>query len=70
MFTLNLYNLAYAFFNTSASVAKMVQKGLRAHIGAHGEQPLGLNYHYEMFFTKYGGLSNYEVCFRIWFFDV
>ena len=39
----------------------MVRKGLRAHIGAHGEPPLGLNYHAEMFFTQQGGLSNYEV---------
>lgn len=39
----------------------MVHKGLKAHIGAHGEPPLGLNYHAEMFFTQQGGLSNYEV---------
>ncbi|TFK34840.1 hypothetical protein BDQ12DRAFT_688936 [Crucibulum laeve] len=52
---------SYALFNTSASVAKMVDKGLLAHIGAHGEPPLGLNYHAEMSFTKAGGLSNYEV---------
>ncbi|KAG6913437.1 hypothetical protein DXG01_006820 [Tephrocybe rancida] len=39
----------------------MVDKGLLAHIGAHGEPPLGLNYHAEMLFTKQGGLSNYEV---------
>jgi hypothetical protein len=41
----------------------MVDMGLLAHIGAHGEPPLGLNYHAEMFFTKQGGLSNYEVRF-------
>jgi hypothetical protein len=41
----------------------MVNMGLLAHIGAHGEPPLGLNYHAEMFFTKQGGLSNYEVRF-------
>ncbi|CAL1703396.1 unnamed protein product [Somion occarium] len=52
---------SYALFNTSTSTAKMVHKGLRAHIGAHGEPPLGLNYHEEMFFAKAGGLSNYEV---------
>ncbi|KAJ8696814.1 hypothetical protein PTI98_006650 [Pleurotus ostreatus] len=52
---------SYALFNTSSTVAKMVRKGLRAHIGAHGEPPLGLNYHAEMFFAKAGGLSNYEV---------
>lgn len=38
----------------------MVRKGLKAHIGAHGETPLGVNYHAEMFFTKAGGLTNYE----------
>lgn len=52
---------SYALFNTSASVAKMIDNGLLAHIGAHGEPPLGLNYHAEMAFTKSGGLSNYEV---------
>ena len=52
---------AYALFNTSASTAKMIQQGLRAHSGAHGEPPLGVNYHKEMFFAKAGGLSNYEV---------
>jgi len=41
----------------------MVEKGLLAHIGAHGEPPLGLNYHAEMGFTAKGGLSNYEVPF-------
>jgi hypothetical protein len=39
----------------------MVANGLLAHIGAHGEPPLGLNYHAEMAFTQSGGLSNYEV---------
>ena len=39
----------------------MVHKGLLAHIGAHGEAPLGLNYHAEMVFTATGGLNNYEV---------
>jgi hypothetical protein len=50
--------LAFALFNTSTSIAKIVQKGLRTHIGAHDEPPLGLNYHAEMFFTSAGGLSN------------
>lgn len=59
---------AYALFNTSRSVAAMVHKGLLANIGAHGEPPLGLNYHAEMVFTAKGGLSNYEVNF-IWFID-
>lgn len=61
MLTLVHNFVAYALFNTSISVARMVNKGLRAHIGAHGEPPLGLNYHAEMFFAKAGGLSNYEV---------
>jgi len=39
----------------------MVAKGLLAHIGAHGEPPLGLNYYAEMGFAGQGGLSNYEV---------
>ena len=46
----------------------MVHKGLLANIGAHGEPPLGLNYHAEMVFTAKGGLSNYEVNF-IWSID-
>ncbi|KAG2348382.1 hypothetical protein BDR05DRAFT_874491 [Suillus weaverae] len=50
-----------ALWNVSASVANMVHRGLRAHIGAHGEPPLGLMYHQEMFYAKAGGLSNYEV---------
>jgi hypothetical protein len=53
--------LAMALWNVSASVANMVHRGLRAHIGAHGEPPLGLMYHQEMFYAKAGGLSNYEV---------
>ena len=57
--------LAFAFYNTSESTAKMVHMGLKAHIGAHGEPPLGLNYHAEMFFTRVGGLSNYEVSFLL-----
>ncbi|KAK0210254.1 hypothetical protein DFS33DRAFT_1378240 [Desarmillaria ectypa] len=52
---------SYALFNVSLSTAKMVRTGLRAHIGAHGEKPLGFDYHEEMAFTKYGGLTNYEV---------
>ncbi|KAF9228696.1 hypothetical protein BS17DRAFT_691608 [Gyrodon lividus] len=50
-----------ALFNVSSSIAKMVHRGLSAHIGAHGEPPLGLMYHQEMAFAKVGGLSNYEV---------
>ncbi|KAF9448884.1 hypothetical protein P691DRAFT_759499 [Macrolepiota fuliginosa MF-IS2] len=36
---------SYALFNTSQSVAKMVEKGLLAYTG---EPPLGVNYHAEM----------------------
>lgn len=39
----------------------MVEKGILTHIGAHGEPPLGVNYHAEMWFAGQGGLSNYEV---------
>ena len=56
--------LAYAFYNTSTSVASMVGKGLRALIGAHGENPVGHNYHAELSFAKAGGLSNYEVSMK------
>ncbi|THH10405.1 hypothetical protein EW145_g1350 [Phellinidium pouzarii] len=51
---------SFQVFNTSASIAKMVKKGLRTHIGAHGEPPLGLMFHKELAFTKAGGLSTYE----------
>ena len=54
-------HIAYQVFNTSISTAKLVKRGLKAHIGAHGEPPLGVNYHAEMFFAKAGGLTNYEV---------
>lgn len=56
---------SYALFNVSASIAKMVHRGLKAHIGAHGEAPLGLNYHAEMYFAKQGGLTNFEVRVRV-----
>lgn len=59
--TIFMIHIAWALFNTSASIANMVRKGLKAHIGAHGEPPLGLNYHAEMHFAQLGGLSNYEV---------
>ncbi|KAF9555567.1 hypothetical protein CPC08DRAFT_125514 [Agrocybe pediades] len=52
---------SFALFNTSRSVAAMVEKGLLANVGAHGEHPMGLNYHAEMGFMAQGGLSNYEV---------
>ncbi len=60
---------AYDLFNTSSSIAKMIKKGMRAHIGAHGEPPLGLNYHAEMFFASQGGLNNYEVNESLLFLD-
>ncbi|KAF8919205.1 hypothetical protein CPB85DRAFT_1549164 [Mucidula mucida] len=52
---------SYVLFNVSESIAKMVHMGLKTHIGAHGERPMGHNYHAEMAFTKAGGLNNYEV---------
>ncbi|KXN80760.1 hypothetical protein AN958_07836, partial [Leucoagaricus sp. SymC.cos] len=52
---------SYALFNTPRSVAQTTEMGLLTHIGAHGEHPLGLNYHAEMWFVKQGGLSNYDV---------
>ncbi|KAJ3798012.1 hypothetical protein GGU11DRAFT_27909 [Lentinula aff. detonsa] len=52
---------SYVMFNASSYAARMVHDGLKIHIGAHGEQPMGHNYHAEMFFTKSGGLTNYEV---------
>ncbi|KIK54543.1 hypothetical protein GYMLUDRAFT_206518 [Collybiopsis luxurians FD-317 M1] len=52
---------SYVLFNASSYAAKMVHEGLKVHIGAHGEQPMGYNYHAEMFFTKSGGLTNYQV---------
>jgi len=39
----------------------MTKRGLNANIGAHGEPPLGLNYHAEMFFFHKGGMTPYEV---------
>lgn len=39
----------------------MVGLGGKVYIGAHGEPPLGLNYHAEMNFASAGGLTNYEV---------
>jgi len=38
----------------------MVKLGMHASIGAHGEAPLGLNYHKEMWFFTQGGMSPYE----------
>ncbi|KAL0070502.1 hypothetical protein AAF712_002334 [Marasmius tenuissimus] len=52
--------LSYQLFNTSASLAKAVASGAKTLIGAHGEPPLGVNYHAELFFTQQGGLSNYQ----------
>ncbi|KAJ3843796.1 hypothetical protein F5878DRAFT_603808 [Lentinula raphanica] len=52
---------SYVMFNASTYAARMVHDGLKVHIGAHGEQPMGHNYHAEMSFAKRGGLSNYEI---------
>jgi hypothetical protein len=57
--------VAFSFYNTSNSIADMVAMGQLTHIGAHGEPPLGFNYHAEMGFANIGGLSNYEVCLFI-----
>ncbi|KAI0759520.1 hypothetical protein BC629DRAFT_1597761 [Irpex lacteus] len=51
---------SYALFNTSSPINKFGNKGLKTFIGAHGEPPLGLNYHAEIFFARAGGLTNYE----------
>ena len=51
---------AWQLFNTSAWVTELVKRGARAHVGAHGEPPLGRNYHAEMRFLKAGGMSNYQ----------
>ncbi|THV08005.1 hypothetical protein K435DRAFT_959464 [Dendrothele bispora CBS 962.96] len=52
---------SYVLFNISQSATKMARMGLNLHIGAHGEHPMGHNYHAEMWFTQQGGSSNYEV---------
>ena len=39
----------------------MVAEGQKTFIGAHGEAPIGFNYHSEMHFAKMGGLDNFEV---------
>ncbi|KAG8914111.1 hypothetical protein FRC01_004220 [Tulasnella sp. 417] len=52
---------AYQLFNTSASVYEMTKRGLNGNVGAHGEPPVGLNYHEEMWFFSKGGMTPYEV---------
>ncbi|KAL1720580.1 hypothetical protein EV715DRAFT_271890 [Schizophyllum commune] len=54
---------AYSFelWNMSTDATELAHRGVPVHIGAHGEQPMGLNYHSELWFSKQGGLSNYEV---------
>ncbi|KAG8988372.1 hypothetical protein FRB90_002790 [Tulasnella sp. 427] len=52
---------AYQLFNTSTSVHEMTKRGLISNIGAHGEPPVGLNYHEEMWFFSQGGMTPYEV---------
>lgn len=39
----------------------MTKRYLNANIGAHGEPPIGLNYHEEMFFFTEGGMTPFEV---------
>ncbi|KAG8981639.1 hypothetical protein FRB90_007111 [Tulasnella sp. 427] len=48
-------------FNTSAAVYEMINRGLNGNVGAHGEPPVGLNYHEEMWFFAQGGMTPYEV---------
>lgn len=55
------WGVAYQLFNTSRSAYEMSRRGLQVNIGAHGELPLGLNYHKEMWFFQQGGMSPYEV---------
>ncbi|THU96354.1 hypothetical protein K435DRAFT_722853 [Dendrothele bispora CBS 962.96] len=50
---------SFQLFNTSASIGKMVDMGFKALIGAHGEPPLGVNYHAEMAFAN-AGMNNYQ----------
>ncbi|KAL1742535.1 hypothetical protein HDZ31DRAFT_65886 [Schizophyllum fasciatum] len=52
---------AYGLYNISAISADMSREGVPVLIGAHGEPPLGLNYHSELWFAQQGGLTNYEV---------
>ncbi|KAI5887269.1 uncharacterized protein SCHCODRAFT_02641146 [Schizophyllum commune H4-8] len=52
---------AYGLYNISEISAEMSRNGVPVLIGAHGEPPLGLNYHSELWFAQQGGLSNYEV---------
>lgn len=52
---------SYQLFNTSASVYEMTKRGLNGNVGAHGEPPVGLNYHEEMWFFTKGGMTPYEV---------
>ncbi|TRM63706.1 hypothetical protein BD626DRAFT_495129 [Schizophyllum amplum] len=52
---------SFELWNMTTDAARLAERGVRVHIGAHGEQPMGLNYHSEMWFTRQGGLSNYEV---------
>lgn len=39
----------------------MSKRGLNGNVGAHGEPPIGLNYHEEMWFFGQGGMSPYKV---------
>ncbi|KZT44231.1 composite domain of metallo-dependent hydrolase [Sistotremastrum suecicum HHB10207 ss-3] len=52
---------SFQLYNTSASINKLVQRGLRAHIGAHGEPPIGYNYHGEMWLFQLGGMDSYKI---------
>ncbi|KZV91506.1 hypothetical protein EXIGLDRAFT_676059 [Exidia glandulosa HHB12029] len=51
---------SFAYHNTSRSTAELIRRGVLANVGAHGESPIGLNYHSELRFFLDGGLSPYE----------
>ncbi|KAH7094192.1 hypothetical protein BKA62DRAFT_644774 [Auriculariales sp. MPI-PUGE-AT-0066] len=52
---------SYSLYNISRTTAELIKRGAIANIGAHGEPPIGLNFHSEMRFFLEGGLTPYEV---------
>ena len=50
----------YAFKRHSAWIKELIEAGGRAGIGSHG-QFQGLGYHWEMWATQSGGMSNHDV---------
>lgn len=51
---------SFAYRNVSLATADLIRRGALANVGAHGESPLGLNYHSEMRIFLDGGLTPYE----------